>query len=60
MNYEAEIAKLLSQDDQLKKDYSRICAVASVVARNDDDFLPYVWAYASGKKDWKKIEKSLS
>ena len=60
MNYASELAKLLSQDEQLRKDYGRICAVASVVARNDEDFLPYVWAYATGKRDWKKVEKSLS
>jgi hypothetical protein len=60
MNYEVEIIKLLMDDAELRKDYPRICAVAHVVAKNEEDFLPYVWAYASGKSDWRKIEKEIS
>ena len=60
MNYEVEIIKLLMDSPQLRTDYPRICAVAHLVAKNEDDFLPYVWAYATGKSDWKRLEKELS
>jgi hypothetical protein len=59
MNYEIEIIKLLMDDAQLRKDYPRICAVAKAVARQDEDFMEYLWAYTSGKRDWKRVEKEL-
>lgn len=59
MNYEVEIIKLLMDDNALRQDYPRICAVARAVARNEEDFLPYVWAYMTGKRDWKNAEKNL-
>lgn len=59
MNFELEIAKMLSESQELRNDYPRICAVANVVAQKEDDFLPYVWAYMTGKSDWKSLEKSI-
>jgi hypothetical protein len=59
MNFELEIAKLLLDNAELQRDYPRICAVAQVVARNEDDYMPYVWAYATGKRNWKELEKKL-
>ena len=59
MNYSNEIIKILASDDEARNNYGRICAVASAVARDDDNFLPYVWAYLSGKSDWKKLENYL-
>ena len=59
MNYEFEVAKLLSDSADLRKDYPRICDVARAVARNDADFMPYVWAYMTGKSDWRKMENQL-
>lgn len=60
MNYEIEIVKLLMENPQLREDYPRICAVAKAVARDDEDHMAYLWAYVSGKSDWKKMEKELS
>ncbi len=59
MDFSQEIAKLLEDNQQLRRDFARICSVASAVARSEDDFLPYVWAYASGERDWKEAEKQL-
>jgi hypothetical protein len=59
MNYEIEIIKLLMDDAQLREDYPRICAVAKAVARQDEDYMEYLWAYTSGKRDWKRVEKEL-
>ena len=44
---------------EIHKDYPRICAVARAVARQDEDYMEYLWAYVSGKRDWKKVEKEL-
>jgi hypothetical protein len=59
MNYEVEIVKLLIDNPELKNDYQSICAVAQLVAKNEEDYLSYVWAYASGKSDWKELAKQL-
>jgi len=59
MNYEIEIIKLLMDDAQLREDYPRICAGAKAVARQDEDYMEYLWAYTSGKRDWKRVEKEL-
>jgi hypothetical protein len=60
MNYEVEIIKLLMNSAELRSNYQRICAVAHLVAKNEEDIYPYIWAYASGKRDWKEVEKQLS
>jgi len=60
MDFAEEIQKLLEKDRQLRVDFSRISAVAQAVTRdNEDNFLPYLWAYASGERDWKEAEKQL-
>lgn len=59
MNYEVEIIKILMDNPEIQKDYPRICAVAKAVAREEDDYMEYLWAYVSGKRDWKKVEKQL-
>jgi hypothetical protein len=58
-NYTLEIAKILSDSPQMRADYERICKVASAVARTEEDFIPYVWAYLTGESDWKSLEKVL-
>lgn len=58
-NYTLEIAKILSESPQMRADYDRICRVASAVARTEEDYLPYVWAYLTGKSDWKSIDKAM-
>ena len=60
VNYELEIAKLLSESAEMRNNYGRICDIARVVARNEENFMPYVWAYMTGKSDWRKMEKELS
>lgn len=58
-NYTLEIAKILSDSPQMRADYERICKVASAVARTEEDYLPYVWAYVTGKSDWKSVEQVI-
>ena len=58
-DYTLEIAKMLSGSAQMRADYERICKVAASVARTEEDFLPYVWAYLTGKSDWKSLEKII-
>jgi hypothetical protein len=58
-NYTLEIAKILSDSPEMRADYERICKVASAVAQTEEDFLPYVWAYLTGKSDWKSMEKII-
>lgn len=43
----------------MRADYERICKVASAVARTEEDYLPYVWAYLTGKSDWKSVEQVI-
>lgn len=59
MNYEVEIIKILMDNPSIRKDYARICAVAQAVAGDDKDHMEYIWAYLTGKSDWKKIEKEI-
>lgn len=59
VNYELEIVKLLEGNSELQQNYPRVVRVANAVARNQDDVVPYIWAYLSGKRDWKKVEKDL-
>lgn len=59
MNYEVEVIKILMDNPDIHKDYARICAVAKAVARKDEDYMEYIWAYVSGNKDWRKVEKEL-
>lgn len=61
MNYEVEVIKILMDNDDIRKNYRRIVAVAQAVAGDDEDkIIEYIWAYATGKSDWQKIEKELS
>lgn len=60
MNYEVEVVRILMDNDGIRKNYPRILAVAKAVAGDDDEkVMEYVWAYASGKSDWQKLEKDL-
>lgn len=60
MNYEVEVIKLLMDNEEVRRDYQRICAVAKAVSADDDSkYMEYIWAYASGKSDWRKVEKEL-
>ena len=56
-NYNLEIAKLLTESAQARSDYERICQIAFAVARTEDDYVSYVWAYLSGNSDWKSLEE---
>ena len=58
-NYSLEIAKLLAESAQARSDYERICQIASAVARTEDDYVSYVWAYLSGNRDWKSLEEKI-
>ena len=61
MNYEVEVIKILMDNDDIRKNYPRIVAVAQAVAGDDEDkIIEYIWAYVTGKSDWQKIEKELS
>ena len=58
-NYSLEIAILLTESAQARSDFGRVCKVAFAVARTEDDYVSYVWAYLSGNRDWKSLEEKI-